>query len=112
MVAAPQTASEDAYPFAAMFEAGEAVLIPCRVVRQATATEWGCAVVEDGWSRSKIAFTPGAVLHDCLRGVIEGPALSGAGKWRVLVENGLAGARVTLPTDRILSALMPMARAA
>ncbi len=99
---------------AATFTPGEAVLIPARVVRPAGTGlgEWGCAVIEDGWSRYSIDFTGGAVIHGLARGVILAPSHTGAGKWDVQVENGLAGVTVTVPGDMLASALEPLRRAA
>lgn len=96
------------------FTPGEAVLIPARVARPAGAGrgEWGSAVIETGWSRYDLFFTGDTVIHGLARGVILAPSLTGAGKWDVQVENGLAGAVITVPGDMLASALEPLRRAA
>lgn len=98
----------------ATFTPGEAVLIPARVLRPAGAVrgEWGCAVIEAGWSRHAIDFLGDAVIHGLARGVILAPSNSGADKWDVQVENGLAGAVITVPGDMLASALEPIRSAA
>lgn len=99
---------------AATFTPGEAVLVPVRVLRPAGAGlgEWGCAVIEDGWGRYSIDFIGDTVIHGLARGVILAPSNSGAGKWDVQVENGLAGVVITVPGDMLASALEPLRSAA
>lgn len=98
----------------ATFTPGEAVLIPARVVRPAGAGlgDWGRAVVETGWSQYTLAFIGDAIINGLARGVILAPANSGAGKWDVQVENGLAGVVITVPGDMLASALEPLRSAA
>jgi len=98
----------------ATFTPGEAVLIPACVVRPAGAGlgDWGRAVVETGWSQYTLAFVGDAVINGLARGVILAPANSGAGKWDVQVENGLAGVVITVPGDILASALEPLRSAA
>lgn len=99
---------------AATFTPGEAVLVPARVARPAGAGlgEWGRAVIEDGWGSYAFDFTGDTVIHGLARGVILAPSHTGAGKWDVQVENGLAGATVTVPGEMLASALEPLRRAA
>lgn len=108
---AQTTAANDAVHH---FAIGEAVLIPARVIRPAGAGlgEWGRMSIEDGWSRYSIDFTGDAVIHGLARGVILAPSHAGVGKWDVQVEDGLAGATVTVPGHMLASALEPLRRAA
>lgn len=98
----------------ATFTPGEAVLIPARVARPAGPGlgDWGCALIETGWNRYALDFRGDAITHGLARGVILAPSNSGAGKWDVQVENGLAGVVITVPGDMIASALEPQRRAA
>lgn len=98
----------------ATFTPGEAVLIPARVVRPAGAGlgDWGRAVIETGWSRYALDYRGDAITHGLARGVILAPSNSGAGKWDVQVENGLAGVVITVPGDMLASALEPLRSAA
>ncbi|MNY04508.1 hypothetical protein D3C86_1371890 [compost metagenome] len=108
---AQKTAANDAAP---QFTIGEAVLIPARVARSSGSGlgEWGRAVIDDGWSSYSFDFTGDAVIHGLARGVILAPSHTGAGKWDVQVENGLAGAVITVPGDMLASALGPLRSAA
>lgn len=108
---AQKTAANDAVHH---FAIGEAVLIPARVARPAGAGlgEWGRAVIEDGWGAYAFDFTGDTVIHGLARGVILAPSHTGAGKWDVQVENGLAGVTVTVPGDMLASALEPLRSAA
>lgn len=98
----------------AVFSPGEAVLIPARVVRPAGPGlgDWGCALIETGWSRYALDFHGDAITHGSARGVILAPSNSGAGKWDVHLENGLAGVVITIPGDMLASALEPLRSAA
>lgn len=108
---AKKTAANDAVQH---FAIGEAVLIPARVVRPAGAGlgEWGRAVIEGGWGSYAFDFIGDAVINGLARGVILAPSHTGAGKWDVQVENGLAGVTVTVPGDMLVSALEPLRSAA
>ena len=110
-ITAQKTAANDAAPH---FTIGEAVLIPARVARPSSSGlgEWGRAVIASGWSSYAFDFTGDAVIHGLARGVILAPSHTGAGKWDVQVENGLAGVAVTVPGDKLASALEPLRRAA
>lgn len=96
------------------FTPGEAVLIPARVVHPVGAGlgDWGRALIETRWSQYTLAFIGDAVINGLARGVILAPSNSGAGKWDVQVENGLAGVVITVPGDMLASALEPLRSAA
>ncbi|MGU3457271.1 hypothetical protein ACLBV5_13265 [Brevundimonas sp. M1A4_2e] len=98
----------------ATFTPGEAVLIPARVVRPAGAGlgDWGRALIETGWGRYALDYRGDAIAHGLARGVILAPSNSGAGKWDVQIENGLAGVVVTVPGVMLASALEPLRSAA
>ncbi|MGX1587312.1 hypothetical protein [Brevundimonas diminuta] len=99
---------------AATFTPGEAVLIPARVVRHVGPRfgDCGCAIIETGWGRYAVDYRGDAVINGLARGVILAPSNSGAGKWDVQVENGLAGVVITVPGDMLASALEPLRSAA
>lgn len=96
------------------FTPGEAVLIPARIVRPVGTRfgDCGCAIIETGWGRYALDYRGDAITHGLARGVILAPSNSGAGKWDVQVENGLAGVVITVPGDMLASALEPLRSAA
>lgn len=91
----------------------EAVLVPCTIRRQPTGmmAPWGTARVSNGRGFWDVSFTEGAIYSGgYLKGVIDRAAPI-SGQWEILIDNGLAGAVVTMPESLIVRAPAQLAAA-